>query len=126
MEAGISGKGFAAKSKTLIKQQTNTDMLMIQCSERLQLMPASNPNLVLGPTFQSLNFLWKLFAGAFMFIQTQKWNFLNSIYFCFITLSTIGFGDFVPKNKNNQNIGLTEDQTELVKNFEIKYWYACD
>ena len=61
-----------------------------------------------------------------MFIQTQKWNFLNSIYFCFITLSTIGFGDFVPKNKNNQNIGLTEDQTELVKNFEIKYWYACD
>lgn len=55
-----------------------------------------------------------LFGGAFMFIQTQKWNFLNSIYFCFITLSTIGFGDFVPKNKNNQNIGLTEDQTELV------------
>ena len=54
------------------------------------------------------------YPGAFMFIQTQKWNFLNSIYFCFITLSTIGFGDFVPKNKNNQNIGLTEDQTELV------------
>ena len=49
-----------------------------------------------------------------MFIHTQQWDFLNSIYFCFVTLSTIGFGDFVPKNKNNQDIGLTEDQTELV------------
>ena len=53
--------------------------------------------------------------GAFMFIHTQQWDFLNSIYFCFVTLSTIGFGDFVPKNKNNQDIGLTEDQTELVR-----------
>ena len=51
-----------------------------------------------------------LFGGAFMFIQRQKWDFLNSIYFCFITLSTIGFGDFVPKNKAVEG----EDQTELV------------
>ena len=48
-----------------------------------------------------------------MFIQRQKWDFLNSIYFCFITLSTIGFGDFVPKNKDNQAVE-GEDQTELV------------
>lgn len=25
-----------------------------------------------------------------------EWNFLIGCYFCFITLSTIGFGDFVP------------------------------
>ena len=54
-----------------------------------------------------------LFGGAFMFIQRQQWDFLNSIYFCFITLSTIGFGDFVPKNKDNQAVE-DEDQTELV------------
>merc|ERR1711953_401173 len=52
-------------------------------------------------------------GGAFMFIQRQQWDFLNSIYFCFITLSTIGFGDFVPKNKDNQAVE-DEDQTELV------------
>jgi len=55
-----------------------------------------------------------LFGGAFMFIQTQQWNFLNAVYFCFITLSTIGFGDYVPKTKENEEIGLTEEQTELV------------
>ena len=57
-----------------------------------------------------------LFGGAFMFIQRQEWDFLNSIYFCFITLSTIGFGDFVPKNKDNQAVD-GEDQTELVLDF---------
>jgi len=59
-----------------------------------------------------------LFGGAFMFIETQEWNFLNSIYFCFITLSTIGFGDFVPKNKDNQTgaalEGHDQDQEELI------------
>ena len=50
-----------------------------------------------------------------MFSSLEQWTFLNSVYFCFITLSTIGFGDFVPKNKNNTDLGLTPDQTELVR-----------
>ena len=58
-----------------------------------------------------------LFGGAFMFIQRQEWDFLNSIYFCFITLSTIGFGDFVPKNKGLDLDG--QDQTELVMGLKI-------
>lgn len=34
--------------------------------------------------------------GAVLFSEWEGWNFLDSSYFCFISLSTIGFGDIVP------------------------------
>ncbi|KAK7068169.1 putative two pore domain potassium channel, partial [Halocaridina rubra] len=37
-----------------------------------------------------------LFVGALLFSWLEDWDVLDACYFCFITLSTIGFGDFVP------------------------------
>ncbi|KAH9383780.1 hypothetical protein HPB48_025550 [Haemaphysalis longicornis] len=34
--------------------------------------------------------------GATLFSVWEQWSFLDGAYFSFITLSTIGFGDFVP------------------------------
>ncbi|KAG9338365.1 hypothetical protein JZ751_025924 [Albula glossodonta] len=40
-------------------------------------------------------------AVAFTILE-DEWNFLESFYFCFISLSTIGLGDYVPGEANNQ------------------------
>lgn len=41
-----------------------------------------------------------IIGGAFLFNEQERnWGFFNSAYFCFITLTTIGFGDYVPEQK---------------------------
>ena len=37
-----------------------------------------------------------IFAGAVLFTLWEDWDYFTGSYFCFITLSTIGFGDIVP------------------------------
>lgn len=28
----------------------------------------------------------------------ERWDFMDAFYFCFVTVTTIGFGDIVPQN----------------------------
>jgi len=43
-------------------------------------------------------------AGACTFYYTEGWSMVEAIYFCFISFSTIGFGDLVPTTSSSLSI----------------------
>ncbi len=45
--------------------------------------------MVLGGT------ILMIIIPAVVFTRTEDWNFGTAIYYCIVTLSTIGFGDYV-------------------------------
>ncbi|XP_013862518.1 potassium channel subfamily K member 1 [Austrofundulus limnaeus] len=56
---------------------------------RLAVLHAACLSLVMAVLF--------LFIPAWIFVTLEEnWNFLDSLYFCFISLTTIGLGDYVP------------------------------
>ncbi|KAF0293601.1 TWiK family of potassium channels protein 7 [Amphibalanus amphitrite] len=40
-------------------------------------------------------------VGGGLFLLLEDWPFFESFYFCFVTMTTIGFGDFVPGEHEN-------------------------
>ncbi len=38
-----------------------------------------------------------LIIGTFVYHELEGWSYLDAFYFSFITLTTIGFGDFAPQ-----------------------------
>lgn len=43
-----------------------------------------------------ITFIFFWLIGAMIFSFIEKWSYFNAVYFCFITLLTIGYGDFLP------------------------------
>ncbi len=52
-----------------------------------------------------------IFMGALLFGVWEEWEPLEASYFCFVTISTIGFGDLVPGSANFES---TEDQYKMI------------
>ncbi|MBT3691483.1 two pore domain potassium channel family protein [archaeon] len=44
----------------------------------------------------SILFLLVIFIGSYFYHMAEGWSYMDSIYFVVITITTIGYGDFVP------------------------------
>ncbi|XP_026677732.1 potassium channel subfamily K member 18-like [Diaphorina citri] len=70
----------------------------------------NDPQMVTVPiTLCLMIMVGYIYGGAVLFSKWEDWNILDGSYFCFISLSTIGFGDIVPGDKitgKNNDIGV--------------------
>ena len=59
--------------------------------------------------------------GGGLFLLWESWSFLESFYFCFITMTTIGFGDFVPGENRENEMGKLASSNGAV--FQSKHYW---
>ncbi|PPQ88573.1 hypothetical protein CVT25_009953 [Psilocybe cyanescens] len=43
-------------------------------------------------------------AGSAIFMHTENWAFGSAVYFCFVSFTTVGYGDFAPKTPAGRSI----------------------
>lgn len=55
-----------------------------------------------------------IILGALLFSLWDNWKYLEGAYFCFVTLTTIGFGDYVPGVVNNQGFSDRKGTERLI------------
>ena len=79
--------------------------------------------LIIGPSW-IFGFMegsyWVLYRFVISHDICLDWTFLDCIYFAFISLSTIGFGDFVPRNSPPVSFG----NDYLFHTDEVTYFIA--
>src|SRR5215471_5058017 len=54
---------------------------------------------VRNPEFRALLVLYLLLLaiGTVFYTRTEGWRILDALYFCVVTLATVGYGDFAPR-----------------------------
>ncbi|XP_064622316.1 uncharacterized protein LOC135484612 [Lineus longissimus] len=97
---------------TLIMFATVVERLMIPSTMLLEFLgkkteqlhtPAYIRFLHLFIVFTILLLLVFIIPAVIFTTIEEEWNFLDSIYYCFISMTTVGFGDYIPGEQPNQS-----------------------
>lgn len=59
--------------------------------------------------------------GALLFSQWEGWNFVDSFYFCLITMTTVGFGVRAVSNSRFAGTICSSSQYQLIRCLSILY-----
>uniref|UniRef100_A0A1I8A6S9 Ion_trans_2 domain-containing protein n=1 Tax=Steinernema glaseri TaxID=37863 RepID=A0A1I8A6S9_9BILA len=90
-DCSVESLGVVGDVQDLLTARAQLDQLEVKESVEAQLQRISVPlSLVLLTMFAYL------VAGSILFCLWEGWTFLDSFYFCYISLTTIGFGDKFP------------------------------
>ncbi|XP_060556847.1 TWiK family of potassium channels protein 9-like [Ruditapes philippinarum] len=92
------GSGKRSKSRSRSTSPSRSEInIVVEDFDEPKTKETIKTEQIRVPVFVSLMIIaLYVLGGALMFSMWEDWNYLEGSYFCFITLSTIGFGDYVP------------------------------
>lgn len=89
--AGIPIMGYTLAQVARLNLKFGVILLRRICSVEVRTVKGQ-----IGVLWGLLSFI--LFGGAAVYTWLEPWTYSQSLYFCFVTLSTVGFGDFLPSS----------------------------
>nr|XP_045597475.1 potassium channel subfamily K member 13-like [Procambarus clarkii] len=95
-------KAEAAAKKGLVTSQRRASTNSIDDESDLD---AWKPSVYWVMFYLTVSSIVVAFLGAVMFMEIEEWNYIDSLYFCFVSFATIGFGDMVSAQEPNAFYG---------------------
>ncbi|XP_064642148.1 potassium channel subfamily K member 18-like isoform X2 [Lineus longissimus] len=89
------GQGLAKLVQLAITACRNKSGMACSC-----LISKDNKQFTIPVYFAIIFLIFYMFFGSLLFRLWEDWTILEAFYFCFITMTTIGFGDIIPEHPN--------------------------
>jgi len=119
---------------TLVLLTALVDRLMIPTTKYLHFLnsrlghlypPFTIRLLHFGTILCTLIFLFLLLPAAMFTYLEPEWNYMDSLYYCFISLTTIGLGDYIPGDAPDQKyrplykLMITGNNIDKIRNLSL-------
>lgn len=111
LHRGVEGGPDVVDVETLDDYPAGSVDMTVPGSEQSRASPVSSDRVPISLVLIFVVFY--IMVGAIVFSMWEEWTFLESAYFCFITLSTIGLGDYVP-GRSLKSAGSEEGHAQLI------------